>query len=182
MATFLKTPQIREIQVNLIGALYTATLGLHYAKLGSQETTKSIIVVSSLAGYLDDTQNSIFTTSKFGFRGLFRAIRARAKEQLNVRCNLIAPWAFKTSMTAPILEKMKEYGIEEGKGITFVEQPKLTMAAARIASDENISGRTFAVVPEGAFDIGDDIEGGYGGPELQRLMKMRKEAGDFLTG
>ena len=85
-------------------------------------------------------------------------------------------------MTAPILEKMKEYGIEEGKGITFVEQPKLTMAAARIAYDENISGRTFAVVPEGAFDIGDDIEGGYGGPELQRLMKMRKEAGDFLTG
>jgi 5'-hydroxyaverantin dehydrogenase len=53
---------------------------------------------------------------------------------------------------------------------------------ARLAIDESISGRAFAVVPEGAFDIGDDIEGGYGGPELQRLMKARKEAGDFLIG
>jgi len=85
-------------------------------------------------------------------------------------------------MAAPIMEKMKEYGIEEGKGMTFVEPSKLTMAVARIATDESISGRAFAVVPEGAFDIGDDIEGGYGGPKLQRLMKVRKEAGDFLTG
>jgi len=69
-------PRIREIQVNLIGALYTATLGLHYSKLGSQETRKSLIIVSCLAGYLDDTHNSIYTTSKFGLRGLFRAIRA----------------------------------------------------------------------------------------------------------
>lgn len=37
-------------------------------------------------------------------------------------------------------------------------------------------------MPEGAFDIDDDVEGGYGGPELQRLMKERKEMGDFLTG
>jgi len=85
-------------------------------------------------------------------------------------------------MAAPIMEKMKEYGIEEGKGMTFVEPSKLTMAAARIATDQSISGRAFAVVPEGAFNIGDDIEGGYGGPKLHRLMKVRKEAGDFLTG
>lgn len=44
------------------------------------------------------------------------------------------------------------------------------------------TGRAFAVVPEDAIDIGDDAEGGYGGPKLQELMALRKEAGDFLTG
>lgn len=44
------------------------------------------------------------------------------------------------------------------------------------------TGRSFAIVPEGAIDIGDDNHGGYGGPVLQELMRLRKEAGDFLTG
>jgi 5'-hydroxyaverantin dehydrogenase len=43
-------------------------------------------------------------------------------------------------------------------------------------------GRAFAIMPEGFFDIGDDIEGGYGGDALRKLMAMRREAGDFLHG
>ncbi|KAJ8099535.1 hypothetical protein POJ06DRAFT_253848 [Lipomyces tetrasporus] len=176
-----KPRSIRPIEVNLIGTYYTVTLSLHYARLDAQVTTKSIIMVASLAGYVDDTHDTVYTASKFGVRGLFRAIRARAKDDLNVRCNLIAPWAMKTPMLAPILDKMKEYGIEEGKGITFAKPETLTSAVARIAIDESISGRAFAIVPEGAFDIGDDVQGGYGGAELQRLMRLRKEAGDFLS-
>lgn len=37
-------------------------------------------------------------------------------------------------------------------------------------------------MPEGAFDIGDDVTGVYGGKVLPELMAMRREAGDFLTG
>lgn len=36
-------------------------------------------------------------------------------------------------------------------------------------------------MPEGAFDIGDDLVGGYGGKVLPQLMAMRREAGDFLS-
>jgi hypothetical protein len=41
-------------------------------------------------------------------------------------------------------------------------------------------GRTFAIMPEGFFDVGDDIEGGYGGDTLRKLTATRREAGDFL--
>ncbi len=44
------------------------------------------------------------------------------------------------------------------------------------------SGRAFAVVPEGAIDIDDDLAGCYGGLKLQELMALRKGAGDVLTG
>lgn len=37
-------------------------------------------------------------------------------------------------------------------------------------------------MPEGFFDIGDDVDGGYGGEMLQHLMQLRKQAGDFLSG
>ncbi|KAJ8099541.1 hypothetical protein POJ06DRAFT_253869, partial [Lipomyces tetrasporus] len=125
-----KPRSIRPIEVNLIGTYYTVTLSLHYARLDAQVTTKSIIMVASLAGYVDDRHDTVYTASKFGVRGLFRAIRARAKDDLNVRCNLIAPWAMKTPMLAPILDKMKEYGIEESKGITFAKPETLTSAVA----------------------------------------------------
>ncbi|KAF2099148.1 hypothetical protein NA57DRAFT_56769 [Rhizodiscina lignyota] len=186
-------PSVKPLEVNSKGAFYTAALALHYFRLqpqGSSATSadtrqsKALIIVSSLAGYIDDTHDSVYTASKFGSRGVFRAIRARAQQELNVRVNLIAPWAMKAPMTAPILAKLSEYGIEEGKGISFVEHDVLTQAVAKIAVDESISGsgRAFAVVPEGAIDIDDDLAGGYGGPKLQELMALRKKAGDFLTG
>ena len=50
----------------------------------------------------------------------------------------------------------------------------------RLISAVFSAGRAIAVVPEGAVDLGDDIEGAYGGPTLVELMALRKEAGDFL--
>ena len=139
-------PSINELKVNTIGTLYTATLALHYSRLipqgeASPPNSKVLIIVSSAAGYIDDTHNTAYTTSKFGSRGLFRALRTRAKDELNIRVNLVAPWAIKTPMTAPLIEQLANYGIEEGKGITFVKSEILTNAVAMISVDETFSGK-----------------------------------------
>ena len=140
-------PSVKPIEVNTKGIFYTAALALHYFRLkpqsgtGSTSTSKSLTIVSSLAGYIDDTHDTVYTASKFGSRGIFRAIRARAQQELDVRVNLVAPWAMKTPMTAPIMAQMEAYGIQEGKGITFVEYNVLTQAVARLAVDEGISGK-----------------------------------------
>jgi hypothetical protein len=128
--------------------------------------------------------------SKVGSGGIFRAIRARAHAELHVRVNLVAPWAMKTPMTAPILKQMAKFGIEEGKGITFVEYDMLTQAVVRIFGSAN------AVVSEGAVDVGDNVEGGYGvgtlpcvdeieeggGALSLRLMKRPKWNGSTTLG
>lgn len=182
-------PRTTELDVNLKGALYTTALALHYFRLPPKDGKaspeadgKSLIFVSSLAGYIDDTHNSVYTSSKFGMRGLWRSIRARAAAEMGVRCNLIAPWAIKTPMTAPILEALDRIGIKEGAGITFASEDTVVQAVMRCIGDARMSGRALAVVPEGFFDIEDDIDGGYAGIMLQQLMNMRKEAGDFLQG
>jgi 5'-hydroxyaverantin dehydrogenase len=183
-------PSLRTFDINLKGSYYSASLALHYLRLQPEKTTsstpltKALIFISSLAGYLDDDHNVAYTTSKFGTRGLFRAIRRRTISEFNpgIRVNLIAPWAVKTPMTAPLLKVMEGMGIQDGKGITFAKSETCAQAVGRCAIDESLHGRAFAVMPEGAFDIKDDIQGGYGGEELKIILGRRKAAGDFLTG
>jgi 5'-hydroxyaverantin dehydrogenase len=91
-----------------------------------------LIFISSLAGYIDDTHNSVYTTSKFGIRGLWRSIRVRAAAETGVRCNLIAP----------ILEVMDEMGIKEGAGITFATEETMVQAVVRCIGDGNVSGKS----------------------------------------
>ncbi|KAJ0423281.1 hypothetical protein BJY00DRAFT_310411 [Aspergillus carlsbadensis] len=180
-------PSLAPIEVNLKGTFYTATLALHYFRLAPEGTaanqalrTKSLTIVSSLAGYIDDTHSTAYTASKFGSRGLFRGIRAQAHSQLNVRVNAICPWAMKTPMIEAALGRMADFGILPDQGITLVPHDVLTQALGRIVVDEGVHGRAIAIVPEGAVDLGDDIEGAYAGPVLVELMALRKAAGDFL--
>ena len=87
-------------------------------------------------------------------------------------------------MTEPILKQLASMGIKagEGKGITLVPHEVLTQAAARMVVDEGLWGRAVAIMPEGAFDLGDDLEDEYAGNAVVELMGLRKEAGDFLQG
>jgi len=87
-------PGLGPLEVNVKGTVFTATLAMHY--LGSPEgsaASKALVLVGSMAGYVDDTHDTVYTASKFGIRGLFRAIRGDAKEKLGVRVNIVCPWA-----------------------------------------------------------------------------------------
>jgi 5'-hydroxyaverantin dehydrogenase len=146
-------PSLAPIEVNLKGVFYTATLALHYFRLKPQgiitpdnnkaQASKSLVIISSMAGYIDDTHSTAYTASKFGSRGLFRALRAKAHQQLNVRVNAICPWAMKTPMIEAGLARMAELGILPSKGITLVDHNVLTQALARVTVDESISGMGF---------------------------------------
>lgn len=141
-------PKTTELDINSKGALYTAILAMNYSRLPPkdgavppQANSKSLIFMSSLAGYIDDTHDSTYTVSRFGVRSLFRAIRACAAADLGVRCSLIAPWAIKTSMLAPILGILDQAGTKEGAGITSASEDTVVQAAMRCIADENMSGK-----------------------------------------
>ncbi|KAL9621855.1 MAG: hypothetical protein Q9160_003676 [Pyrenula sp. 1 TL-2023] len=144
-------PRTTEIDINLKGTLYTTALALHYFRVPPRTGTptpqtedslkKSLIFVASLAGYIDDTHNSIYTASKFGVRGLWRSIRSQAAVGQGVVSSLIAPWAVKTPMTAPILQVLDQMGIKEGQGITFASEENLVQAVLRCIGDESMSGK-----------------------------------------
>lgn len=227
-------PYILPLQVNLIGGdccltiasirclilpivYYTACLALHYFKSGRQtpsqgsdarnDDSKSLIFISSLAAYMDYTDTS-YTTSKYGVRGLFRSIRARARDQQNVRCNNIAPWHIKTAQTQGLEKHFQAFGLKEGSGYTFVRLEILIEAVCQFVANKNLNGtssspflklndrrrrnytlhhvltlsagRSFAVMPEGYVDLKEDFEDGYAGLEVTKALQRRYDAGDQM--
>lgn len=87
-----------------------------------------------------DYTDTSYTTSKYGVRGLFRSIRARAREQQNIRCNNIAPWHMKTAQTQALEKHFQSFGLEEGRGYNFARLEILIAAVCELAVNENLSG------------------------------------------
>jgi 5'-hydroxyaverantin dehydrogenase len=101
-------PVPESLNVNLNGLYMSSWLALHYFRVppvtGEADRKKSLVLVSSLAGYLDASYNTAYCTSKFGVRGFFRSIRSET-HKVNARVNNIAPGYFLTPLT------MRNHGI-----------------------------------------------------------------------
>lgn len=161
-------PSIRNIEVNLIGVYYSSWLALHYFRLPPQPpfpattatTTnnhplqhqspdKSLILVGSIAGYMDTPKESTYPASKFGVRGLFSATRARTLD-LGVRCNLLAPWFVDTPLVAPMKDAMAARGVDmAARGVdmaallSFVSVDACVQAASFCAVEKGVHGKFF---------------------------------------
>ncbi|CAK7238081.1 hypothetical protein SEUCBS140593_010310 [Sporothrix eucalyptigena] len=160
-------PELRTVDVNLYGTLYTAKLALHYFRRQplSPEHDRCLIIKGSIAAYADQPGSPQYNVSKWGARGLFRNLR-RTVHRENIRVNFVAPWYVRT----PILsEKIIEY--LEGKGVHFATVDDCARAMLNIASDTTIHGRAFGIVPR--------VEAPQGYMDLEH---DDYQEGDFMKG
>ncbi len=142
------------IEINMTGEYYSSFLALHYFRLkpsnqsqgthtGSEAEalpSKALIFVSSMAGYIDYPSHTVYNAGKFGVRAMFRSVRGSAAKEMNVRCNLIAPWYIDTPMTAEIKQYMKMNNVKDGQGISFAKIEDVVDATAICAADESVEG------------------------------------------
>ena len=126
--------------VNAKGVYYTSKLAQHYFALPPSPRTKAtptyrkcLVVISSLAGYLEVNQAD-YTACKWAVRGLFRSARS-VMEDLGYRMNLIAPWIMDTPMSKDFAEWCRPNGIPVG------EADDVASAVIRCAADETIRGQ-----------------------------------------
>ncbi len=132
----------RAFDVNAKGVYYTCKLAQYYFSLPvasegveSSSYRKSLVVISSLAGYLE-LNNSDYTASKWAVRGMFRAERSRIEDNGH-RINLIAPWVMDTPMAKGLAD------ICRNKGFPVGDPNHVTDAVVRCAADESICGRRY---------------------------------------
>ncbi len=97
------------IDINLIGVMYTLKLAAHYFRRSpvTANRDRCFIFGGSIAGFVDNLVNSYdlcawlytddffqssweYSTSKFGLRGLMRAVRRQSHHQ-SIRVAYIAP-------------------------------------------------------------------------------------------
>jgi len=136
-------PNLSIIEINLIGMVYTTKLALHYFRRQPEDASRDrcLILKGSIAAYADQPGSPQYNVSKWGARGLMRNLR-RTTWQEGIRVNLVAPWYVRT----PILSDAV-VGFLQGKGVKFATIDDCKNTMLRIASEKNINGRAFGVVP-----------------------------------
>ncbi|KAL1615466.1 hypothetical protein SLS54_008997 [Diplodia seriata] len=131
-------------ETNAIGTFFTAKLAQLYFELPPPSSTspvsastepKSLILIASLAAYVDIPFMAAYTSSKYGVRGLFRSIRPVFAGRGH-RVNLMAPWAIPTPMTAEWIPMFRTVGAAEGS------MGQAVAAALRFAADPGVNGES----------------------------------------
>lgn len=91
-----------HIDVNLVSVLSFCRIALAYMKasppLEDPSFTRSICLVSSIAGITEAPGLFAYSTAKHGIIGLMRALRPWAPSRYGVRVNAICPWATDTQL------------------------------------------------------------------------------------
>lgn len=81
-------PDMKEIEVNLKGAMYTTRIGLAYLrKAGGGD----LVLTSSIAGFKESGRLASYTASKHGVVGIIRGLNLGVIRE-NIRVNVVCPW------------------------------------------------------------------------------------------
>ena len=165
-------PLLRTIQTNLIAEYNTAHLALHYFNVTTPNSDtkpdKSLIIISSIAGYASHNALVDYIVSKMGARGIFKALCGQLPFMVptaRVRLNMLAPTYIKTNIFNPSSKEKNDQiieTIEKGLGGRFADVRLAVDAVLRLACDTEVDCRAVCVGAEGNFDLCDDA-GGYDG-------------------
>jgi 5'-hydroxyaverantin dehydrogenase len=166
-------PKHNAIDVNLVGEYLSTSLALHYFRLpGGASRKKSLILVSSMTGYIDLPYKTDYSVPKYGIRGLFRSIRSQA-HHVNARVNNLVPAYILTPLTKKVhqIEHPGEPSKATGFVLPWAPIEYVVEACARCAVDDSLDGRALAVMPSGVIDINEDVETGYGGERWVKILE-----------
>ncbi|KAL2823781.1 hypothetical protein BDW59DRAFT_173253 [Aspergillus cavernicola] len=101
-------PSMLEIQVNTIGSLFSARIGMHYIRQGGRGG--DIILMSSIIGFKETEDLVPYTTSKHGVVGIMRGLHLQAAKE-NIHVNVICPWVTRTRMIVGIEKEWAAQGL-----------------------------------------------------------------------
>jgi NAD(P)-dependent dehydrogenase (short-subunit alcohol dehydrogenase family) len=175
--TSVKTPpapELRTLETNLNGVMYTTTLSLAYLPRNptskacaidsapSQPRDRHLLLVSSMAGLSPLPTQSIYAASKHGVVGLFRSLRISAPLSQGVRINVLHPYFVETA----ILGTDGALALAGG-GIAQIED--VVDAASRCVTDQSIIGRGLIIGPKA-----DQADAGMAGMDVG-MMKAGEE-------
>ncbi|KAK7941452.1 uncharacterized protein PG986_013839 [Apiospora aurea] len=110
-------PDMKCLDVNLVGAAYTAHLAMYWLSRNSGSTAhdlgkprtpdgperdRHLLLVGSVASLWPVAKSTQYTMSKHAVMGLFRSLRGMAGWQSGVRVNMLCPYIIATGIVPPI--------------------------------------------------------------------------------
>ncbi|TGO31654.1 hypothetical protein BHYA_0455g00030 [Botrytis hyacinthi] len=178
-------PNLKTVDVNLKGTLYTTKLALHQfveqngEKPSPQQEDTCLVLIGSGAAFLDCLRGPVYPSTKWAARGIMHSLR-RTAFCYGSRVNVISPWYVKTSiLSAEAFEHVEKCGVQ------FAEAGDAANALLRILSDRTINGRSLFVsarrwAPAGYLDL--DVDDYPGNELIQEIQVDQMKAAPVDEG
>lgn len=152
-------PIANGININLTSVLAFSRLALAYMKpqpepsaTNTHPLTKSIVLVSSIAGIAEAPGMFTYSSAKHGIIGLMRALRPYAPARYGVRANAICPWATDTQLLAGVRGRW----VAENLPLNTSED--VAKMILQCAADPDLNGRSVFVAGGRGFDTEEGIK------------------------
>ncbi|OAL43678.1 NAD(P)-binding protein [Pyrenochaeta sp. DS3sAY3a] len=177
-----KEPDLKEIDVNLKGVIYTAKIGMSYLR---KRGGGSMVLVSSIAGFKESTHLTPYLASKHGILGVLRGLRLSAvQEQIFV--NAICPWMTTTGMVDGIrdgweslnLPRNEPDDVAESMMICATAETSNPTARTHPGAKVPFSGKIMFVAGGKSYEIEDAmqaLEPHWLGQENSRMLRIGQE-------
>ncbi|KAL4910563.1 hypothetical protein BDW74DRAFT_172036 [Aspergillus multicolor] len=152
MESIREPPPTKVLDVNLLGCLYTARIAAVYLRQNRPDpnSDRSILLVSSVAGFKESPGLFVYQASKHGVLGLMRAMRLYtygSSSVHNIRVNCICPWMTTTGMVKGVQDSWIKAGLPMNSAMD------VAMVTARVLGDRELNGTSMYVEGGRAWEI-----------------------------
>ncbi|KAL4949233.1 hypothetical protein BDW69DRAFT_203007 [Aspergillus filifer] len=167
-------PATKVLNVNMNGYLYVARIASVYLRQNRPDPSadRSIILVSSIAGFKETPGLFIYQASKHGVLGLMRSLRLYLLPVHGIRINAICPWMTMTGMVTGVQVVWVKTGLP-------VNSPMdVAVVMGRVLGDRGLNGTAMYVEGGRAWEIEgkiDELEPLWLGEECSRTLKRGQE-------
>lgn len=167
----LPAPKLNAINVSLIGSYYTMCLAAHHftnspAWKDDAQADRSLVLLGSLSSYRSIPLGTDYAAAKMGMRGLFTSARETMQwYRSKIRVNMLSPQFIETAMTKHARQWY------EREGFRYCDIGDAVRVLLRLVEDDTIRGRSLAVNAEGPHDLNDDVSGGDGWVQVEKLLQ-----------
>ncbi|KAL2203509.1 NAD(P)-binding protein [Sarocladium strictum] len=135
------------VDINLTSVISFCRIALAFMKQDDQSTTngdgkhfsKSIVLVSSIAGIVEQAGLFSYGAAKHGVIGLMRSLRAWAPAKFGVRVNAVCPWATDTQL----MDSVRSIWV--GRGLPINTPAEVGQFILQCAVDGELNGRSVLV-------------------------------------
>lgn len=136
-------PSTAVLDINLTGTLYFARIAAVYLRQNAiQGMDKSLVLLSSVAGFEESPGLFVYQATKHGVIGLMRSLRKylpNAYKETSIRVNCICPWATKTAMTETFSAQWEEAQLPMNSALDVAQ------TIVGVASDTTVDGESVYV-------------------------------------
>lgn len=173
------------MDINLRGILYFARIASVYLRQNRTENAdRSIILVSSVAGFKESPGLFVYQAAKHGVLGIMRALRKYLPYQAHhLRVNAVCPWMTTTAMVKGIQDAWLKAGLPAN---TPMDVAKII---AGLITDSKVNGASMYVEGGRGWEIEanlDRLEPQWLGEEPSRTLALGQhvlgDGGDWTKG